>query len=377
MVSLVLNGEQTFLDDNGNPLVAGQVYFYEVNTSTPKNTWQDRDQVSLNTNPVILDGAGRATIWGSGEYRQVLEDSLGNQIWDKVITDASYIPPGTLPISALESLSADVVLGAIDAGPVVEIPMTEAGRNIAGAADAEAQRDLLGLGTAALADIGNDADEVVTWAATGTLRVGNGTAAAPSYSFTSDVDCGMYRIQTNTIGWATNGANRITLDATGNFGKLFSGTFGSGSMCSLSDANTLQVASSAVNQFSRLTTDGSLMLFYRGTTQVGGIGVTGTGTSFNTTSDYRLKQNIEDASDCLETIMAITPREFEFKNDPSQRVVGFIAHELQDIVPSAVTGVKDGEETQQVDYSKLVPYLVGAIKELTERVEYLERAKLI
>lgn len=79
-------GLTTFFDNNGDPLAGGFVYFYVPNTSTFKDTWQDGDQGTLNTNPVELDSAGRATIWGSGPYRQLVNDSLGNLIWDRLIT---------------------------------------------------------------------------------------------------------------------------------------------------------------------------------------------------------------------------------------------------------------------------------------------------
>jgi hypothetical protein len=89
MATLLPNGKQTFVDANGNPVVAGSVYFYIPGTTTAKNTWQDSGQTILNTNPVVLDSAGRAIIYGSGSYRQVVKDSLGNTIWDQVTADTS------------------------------------------------------------------------------------------------------------------------------------------------------------------------------------------------------------------------------------------------------------------------------------------------
>ena len=80
--TLLPNARQTFVDINGKPLVSGFVYFYVVDTLIPKDTWQDSGQTTLNTNPVVLDSRGQATIYGSGSYRQVLTDSLGNTIWD-------------------------------------------------------------------------------------------------------------------------------------------------------------------------------------------------------------------------------------------------------------------------------------------------------
>lgn len=87
--TLLPNAEQQFVDGNGKPLAGGSVYFYIPNTSTPKSTWQDSAQTILNTNPVILDGAGRAIIWGAGVYRQVVYDQFNNLVWDQITEDTS------------------------------------------------------------------------------------------------------------------------------------------------------------------------------------------------------------------------------------------------------------------------------------------------
>lgn len=89
MTQLIPNGKQQFVDVNGRPLVFGKVYFYSVGTSTPKDTFQDVDETILNTNPVICDARGQASIYGTGSYRQVLRDFLGDLIWDQVVPDAS------------------------------------------------------------------------------------------------------------------------------------------------------------------------------------------------------------------------------------------------------------------------------------------------
>lgn len=86
MPFLLPNGEQTFLDDDGNPLADGTVDFYIPSTTTRKDTWQNVGGTILNTNPVELDSAGRAVIWGTGSYRQVVKDADGNTIWDKITT---------------------------------------------------------------------------------------------------------------------------------------------------------------------------------------------------------------------------------------------------------------------------------------------------
>jgi len=89
MAELIPNGCQQFLDANGNPLVGGLVYFYIPNTTTPKDTWQDAAKSALNTNPVVCDARGQATIYGEGSYRQILKDASGNQIWDKTVSPSA------------------------------------------------------------------------------------------------------------------------------------------------------------------------------------------------------------------------------------------------------------------------------------------------
>lgn len=91
--TLLPNGEQTFVDENGKPLASGCVYFYTPGTSSPKDTWVNPEGTATNTNPVILDGAGRAIIYGVGTYRQVVKKypcgSLGEQVWDQLTADTA------------------------------------------------------------------------------------------------------------------------------------------------------------------------------------------------------------------------------------------------------------------------------------------------
>ncbi|MGO4316719.1 hypothetical protein [Agrobacterium sp. MCAB5] len=83
MATILPTGETTFFDQNGVPLAGGEVSFYIPGTTTPKDTWQNSGQSILNPNPVTLDSSGRAIIYGSGAYRQIVKDSTGNLIWDQ------------------------------------------------------------------------------------------------------------------------------------------------------------------------------------------------------------------------------------------------------------------------------------------------------
>ena len=105
---------------------------------------------------------------------------------------------------------------------------------------------------------------------------------------------------------------------------------------------------------------------------VGSIATTGSATSYNTTSDARLKENVANADDASALIDAIQVRKFNWRSDGSHQRYGFIAQELVDVVPEAVYVPADPDEMMAVDYSKLVPLLVKEIQSLRARVAQLE-----
>ena len=112
--------------------------------------------------------------------------------------------------------------------------------------------------------------------------------------------------------------------------------------------------------------------------EIGTIVMSNSGVAYNTTSDYRLKENVVDMTGAVDRVKQLLPKRFNFKNDPEITVDGFLAHEAQAVVPESVTGTKDEVDAngdavyQGIDQAKLVPLLVGAIKELTARIEALE-----
>lgn len=112
-------------------------------------------------------------------------------------------------------------------------------------------------------------------------------------------------------------------------------------------------------------------------TPVGSIATTSTATAYNTSSDVRLKHNIEKLVGALNKIQLLNPISFLWNADNSPGE-GFAAHELQQVVPLAITGEKDAVNEdgsirpQQADYSKIVPWLVGALQELANKFLSLE-----
>jgi hypothetical protein len=103
----------------------------------------------------------------------------------------------------------------------------------------------------------------------------------------------------------------------------------------------------------------------------GNIGVTLSGTSYNTSSDYRLKENVTSLTGAITRVKNLSPKRFNFKED-TKTIDGFLAHEVSSVVPEAVTGDKDGSKMQQLDYSKLTTLTIAALQEALAKIETLE-----
>jgi len=125
---------------------------------------------------------------------------------------------------------------------------------------------------------------------------------------------------------------------------------------------------------------GNHIFFYRNGAGTGSITDNGSSTSFNTSSDYRLKENVVELTGATDRLKQLNPSRFNFIADADTTVDGFIAHEVQSVVPEAITGTHnevddDGNPVYQgIDQSKLVPLLVATIKELEARITALEGA---
>jgi hypothetical protein len=131
---------------------------------------------------------------------------------------------------------------------------------------------------------------------------------------------------------------------------------------------------SRIVDFARYADDGAIVGFKRAGTLVGNISVTGSATAYNTSSDYRLKENIAPIQNALNVVQQLKPVTYNWKSDGSVSQ-GFIAHELQAVVPDCVTGEKDAVDSegnpvyQGIDTSFLVATLTAAIQELKAELD--------
>jgi hypothetical protein len=127
-----------------------------------------------------------------------------------------------------------------------------------------------------------------------------------------------------------------------------------------------------------LTASYTSLYFLNPNGTVGTIATSGSSTSYNTSSDYRLKENVSPVTDGITRLQQLKPSRFNFIADPGKTVDGFIAHEVQAVVPEAITGEKDAVDDdgnlqyQGIDQSKLVPLLTAALQEAIAKIETLE-----
>ena len=120
------------------------------------------------------------------------------------------------------------------------------------------------------------------------------------------------------------------------------------------------------------------LLFLNGNGIVGSISTSGSATSYNTSSDHRLKENVVTDYDATTRLKQLKPSRFNFKADKDTTVDGFLAHEVSSIVPEAVRGEKDAVDAdgnpkyQGIDQGKLVPLLTKALQEAISEIDTLK-----
>ena len=214
-----------------------------------------------------------------------------------------------------------------------------------------------------------------------------GTIYADQYLGDADTDSGIVLPGSDIMTFHTANSERMRIDSSGNLlvgttqtplTLLSDGHSGFG----VSGADDYIVSSrfnGASGYFKRENSNGSVLEFLRDASNVGSITVTTTATAFNTSSDYRLKENVDYTWDATTRLKQLKPARFNFIADETNTLVdGFLAHEVSSIVPEAITGEKDAvdsegnPEYQGIDQSKLVPLLVKTIQELEARITTLE-----
>ena len=202
----------------------------------------------------------------------------------------------------------------------------------------------------------------------------------------------------------TIGSERARVDSSGNLlvGKTTASLSTAGFEAQQSGVLLGTRSAGRCMLLNRLVDDGTIIDFMQNDSIEGSISITGSTTTYGTTSDYRLKENVTPLTGATDRLKQLPVKIFNFIASPDRTVDGFLAHEVQAVVPEAVTGVKNGMEDhevlispavydedglevtpavyetetrpayQQIDQSKLVPLLVATIQELEARITALE-----
>ena len=182
----------------------------------------------------------------------------------------------------------------------------------------------------------------------------------------------------------TSGTTRMEVDGpSGNLllgtdDDVVSDTSGSG-LCYHASGNYLALSRDTTSStagmlyLNQTGVEGKSIGFRKDGTSVGSVYIYSNGVAYFTSSDRRLKDNIETITDGTDKLMAMNPVTHTWKADSEAPAVhGFIAQEMQDIVPEAVSGDPEGDEMMALDYGRITPVLVAALQDAHKKIAELE-----
>ena len=237
------------------------------------------------------------------------------------------------------------------------------------------------------ATAGTDSDELILEnSAAGGMTILSATDANGKIAFgdSGDADAGavIYEHDGNNLRFHTNGSEKMRIHSGGAISigstSVVDPSSDTGGAIALQPGglSTFLRSGNAALSLQRTTNNGRVLQFYRDTTERGYVEVDGSSTTYATSSDYRLKENIVDLDNAVTRLKELKPRRFNFIGQEDTRD-GFVAHEVT-TVPEAISGTKDevdekGEPIYQgIDPSKIVPLLTAALQEAVTKIETLE-----
>jgi hypothetical protein len=190
----------------------------------------------------------------------------------------------------------------------------------------------------------------------GLISAGDGSEVVPGFRFTDDPNTGMFRATTDTLAFSTAGSEAARIDSSGSviFGKTVAdiNTEGMYFNSPYSYATFCRDQGAAL-YLNRTGNDGAVAEFSRQGVPVGFITITGSATTYATSSDYRLKTDAQPMTGASARVQALNPVNFEWITDGT-RVDGFLAHEAQAVVPECVTGTKDAMRDEEYEVTAAV-----------------------
>jgi hypothetical protein len=211
-----------------------------------------------------------------------------------------------------------------------------------------------------------------------------GTVSLPAITTTGDTNTGIFFPAADTIAFTEGGAEAMRIDSSGRVGianttpnyNLEIGE--SDGVANRGLSFNLNNNVGQIRTRSNLSDTQTHYEIINSNGVVGTIRTSGSATSFNTSSDHRLKENVNYNFDATTRLKQLKPARFNFIADANTTVDGFIAHEVQEIIPEAISGKKDAVDEkgnilpQGIDQSKLTPILTKALQEAIAKIEQLE-----
>ena len=394
-----------FFDNNGVPLTGGKLFTYAGGTTTPQASYTTIVGNVAHTNPIILDSAGRvpgSEIWLTDQsYKFVLNDADNVLIatYDNIfaISPVSALAAATTPLTGSE------ILSIVQSGTISKVSVANltAGRAISASAatitnnSASAALQIIqtGAGDALLIEDSASVDATpFVVKADGNVGIGTsspdanltvngvasfaaGTALLPSIARSGDLNTGIFFPAADTIAFSEGGAEAMRISSGGN---LYLGLTAPSSATRAAINWDSSTEEGLVLKSTSATFTTNPILFLNNVNGLSGfIGQATSTVSYNTSSDYRLKENVTPMTGALAKVAALKPVTYTWKTDGSLGQ-GFIAHELQAVVPDCVTGAKDAVDEngnirpQGVDTSFLVATLTAAIQEQQAMIVQLQ-----
>jgi hypothetical protein len=393
-VGIGTTSPQSRLDLGNGSDGARQISWHTNSTTSYGNIWQSRN----GARTIIANGLkGSATVDNGFE-------SSTSALWGRTAVELDY---GTIKFY---TNSPSTVAYGTNIAPSERVRIDSSGRLLVGTSstfDANATFQCLGANAAQFFRFGADNAQVIIGSARGSQAsptilsstdiigglVFRGCGAANTYyngasiqaqidGITPGSDLPTRLVFSTTADGASSPTQRMRITSFGFvlIGRQSEITFSTNTTDGVViRPNRIDASAASVARITQIRdSTGTLDRFYNGTNIVGSISCTTTATAYNTSSDYRLKENVVSLVGAIDRLQQIPVHRFNFIADPDKTVDGFIAHEAQAVVPECVTGTKDEIDAegnplyQGIDQSKLVPLLTAALQEAIAEIASLK-----